>query len=96
MSPILVTPISDSNFERSNISFKEDKLDGVDPNSNGYLLLRSKERRKNSTVFQPRPQGDSRRDPGGRRKVLPFDLLTGEQKIFDHYYDYAVSIRSQL
>ena len=38
MSPILVTltPYSDSNFEGSNISFKENKPDGVDPNSNGF------------------------------------------------------------
>ena len=38
MSPILVkfTSRSDSNFERSNISLKEDKRDGVDSNSNGF------------------------------------------------------------
>ena len=38
MSPILVklTSYSDSNFERSNISFKENKPDGVDSNSNGF------------------------------------------------------------
>ena len=37
MSPILVTPTSrsDSNFERSNISPKENKRNGVDLNSNG-------------------------------------------------------------
>ena len=37
MSPILVTLLSrgNSNFERSNISFKQNKRDGVDPNSNG-------------------------------------------------------------
>ena len=37
MSPILVTftPGSDSNFERSTISLKENKRDGVDLNSNG-------------------------------------------------------------
>ena len=36
MSPILVTLKShiDSNFERSNISLKENKRDGVDLNSN--------------------------------------------------------------
>ena len=39
---------------------------------------------------------DSRSDPGGRRKVLPFDWLTEEQKIFVNYYDYAALIRSQL
>ena len=35
MSPILVmlTSHTDSNFERSNISFKENKHDDVDPNS---------------------------------------------------------------
>ena len=37
MSPYLVTVTSrsNSNFERSNISLKESKRDGVDPNSNG-------------------------------------------------------------
>ena len=37
VSPILVTLTSrsDSNFERSNISLKENKWDGVDLNSNG-------------------------------------------------------------
>ena len=48
MSPILVTLASqsDSNFERSNISFKENKPDGVDPNSNGfYYYVRKKEGR---------------------------------------------------
>ena len=36
MSPILVTLTSrsDSDFERSNVSFKENKPDGVNPNSN--------------------------------------------------------------
>ena len=39
MSPILVTPTShsDSNFERSNIGLKENELDRVDPNSNGFF-----------------------------------------------------------
>ena len=38
VSPILVTLTSrgDSNFERSNISLKENKPDGVDSNSNGF------------------------------------------------------------
>ena len=56
--------------------------------------------------YQPRPQGhlclillemdrDTRSDPGGHRKVLPFDWLTGKQKIFVNYYDFAASIRSQ-
>ena len=35
-------------------------------------------------------------DPGGHRKLLPFDWLMGEQKIFVNYYDYAASIRIQL
>ena len=37
VSPILValTSCNDSNFERSNISLKETKPDGVDSNSNG-------------------------------------------------------------
>ena len=37
VSPILVTLMSrsDSNFERSNTSLKENKQDAVDPNSNG-------------------------------------------------------------
>ena len=39
---------------------------------------------------------DSRSDPGGHRKVLPFDWLTEQQKIFVNYYDYAALIRSQL
>ena len=36
MSPVLVTftSRSDSDFERSNVSLKENKPDGVDPNSN--------------------------------------------------------------
>ena len=36
MSPILVTLTSrsDSDFERSNVSLKEDEPDGVNPNSN--------------------------------------------------------------
>ena len=48
MSPILVTftSNSDSNFERSNISFKENKLDGVDLNSNSFFCcVRKKEGR---------------------------------------------------
>ena len=32
---VTLTSRSDSNFERSNISLKETKLDGVDSNSNG-------------------------------------------------------------
>ena len=38
MSPILVTLTSpsNSNFELSNISLKENKQDGVDSNSNGF------------------------------------------------------------
>ena len=38
VSPILVTLTSrsDSNFERSNVSLKENKRDGVDSNSNGF------------------------------------------------------------
>ena len=38
VSPILVTLTSrsDSNFERSNISLKENRWDGVDSNSNGF------------------------------------------------------------
>ena len=39
---------------------------------------------------------NSRSDPGGHRKVLPFDWLTEEQKIFVNYYDYASLIRSKL
>ena len=39
---------------------------------------------------------NSRSDPGGHRKVLPFDWLTEEQKIFVYYYDYASLIRSKL
>ena len=38
----------------------------------------------------------SRSDPGGHRKVLPFDWLTGEQKTFVNHYDYADLIPSQL
>ena len=36
VSPILVTlmPCSDSDFERSNVNLKENKPDGVNPNSN--------------------------------------------------------------
>ena len=48
MSPILVTLTShsDSNFERSGFSFKENKPDHVDPNSNGcYYSVRKKEGR---------------------------------------------------
>ena len=48
MSPILVTLTShsDSNFERSNISLKENKRDGVDLNSNGldYCVRKNKEK----------------------------------------------------
>ena len=32
---VTLTSRSDSNFERSNISLKENKPDGADPNSNG-------------------------------------------------------------
>ena len=50
MSTVLVTLTSrsDSNFERSNISLKENKRDGVDPNSNGldYCVQKNE---KNST-----------------------------------------------
>ena len=48
VSPILVTLTSrsDSNFERSNISIKEHKRDGVDLNSNGLdYCVRKKERK---------------------------------------------------
>ena len=50
MSPILVTLTSrsDSNFERSNISLKENKRDGVDPNSDGLDYCFQKNE-KNST-----------------------------------------------
>ena len=53
VSLILVTlsSRSDSDFERSNVSLKDNKLDGVDPNSNDLRLLRSKEPRKNYMVF---------------------------------------------
>ena len=48
MSPILVTLTSrcDSDFERSNISLKENKRDGVDPSSNGleYCVLKNEEK----------------------------------------------------
>ena len=49
VSPILVTltSSSDSNFERSNISLKENKRDDVDPSQ----LIHSEGRRRNSTVF---------------------------------------------
>ena len=41
-----LTSHSDSNFERSNISFKENTQDGVDPNSNAfYYCVRKKEGR---------------------------------------------------
>ena len=46
MPPILVTLTShsDPDFERSNISFQENKPDGVDSNSNGsYYCVRKKE-----------------------------------------------------
>ena len=46
MSPILVTSTSDSdsNFERSNIGFKENKPDGADPTSDVfYYCVRRKE-----------------------------------------------------
>ena len=48
VSPILVTLTShsDSNFEPSNISLKENKPDGVDPNPNGfYFCVQKKEGR---------------------------------------------------
>ena len=48
VSPILVALMShsDSNFESLNISFKENKLDGVYPNSNGFCCcVRKKEGR---------------------------------------------------
>ena len=48
VSPIVVTLTShsDSTFERSNISFKENKPGGVDPVSNGfYFCVRKKEGR---------------------------------------------------
>ena len=48
MPPILVTLTSrsDSDFERSNTSFKENKPDGVDLNSNGLTTAfeRTKEK----------------------------------------------------
>ena len=46
VSPILVTltSLSDSNFERSKISLKKNKRDGVDSNSNGFnYCVRRKE-----------------------------------------------------
>ena len=47
-SPILVTltSSSDSDVESSNVSLKENKPDGVNPNSNDTLL------RSNSTTFE--------------------------------------------
>ena len=48
MSPILValTSHTDSNFERSNSSFKENIPDGIDPASDGfYYCVRKKEGR---------------------------------------------------
>ena len=50
MSPILVTLTSrsDSNFERSNISFKENKRDGVDPNSDGLDCCVQKNKKKST------------------------------------------------
>ena len=48
MSPILVTLTSrnDSDFENSNVSLKENKPDGVNPNSNDidYMFERMKEK----------------------------------------------------
>ena len=48
VSPILVTlkSSSDSNFERSNISLKENIPDGVDPNSDGHDYYGRKNERK--------------------------------------------------
>ena len=47
MSPILVTLTSrsDSDFERSNVSLKENKPDGVNPNSNDidYYVRKNEE-----------------------------------------------------
>ena len=45
MSLILVTltAYSHSNFERLNISFKENKLDGFDPNSEAIVFERKEE-----------------------------------------------------
>ena len=48
MSPILVmlTSRNDSNFESSNVSLKENKPDGVNPNSNDILSTTTFERMK--------------------------------------------------
>ena len=48
VSPVLVTLTSrnDSNFESSNVSLKENKPDGVDPNSNDidYYVRKNEEK----------------------------------------------------
>ena len=48
VSPILITLTSrsDSDFERSNVSFKENKLDGFNPNSNDidYYVRKNEEK----------------------------------------------------
>ena len=47
-----------------------------------------------ATCDPARDDRDSRSDPGGHQKILPFDWLTEEQKIFVNYYE--ALIRSQL
>ena len=53
MSPILVTLTSrsDYNFERSNISLKGNKRDGVDLNSNGLYITAFERTKEDSMVF---------------------------------------------
>ena len=53
VSPILftLTSRSDSDFERSNISLKENKPDGVNPNSNDIEYYVRKNEGKISMVF---------------------------------------------
>ena len=76
MSPILVTLMSrsDSDFERSNISLKENKRDGVDPNSNGLdYCVRKNEGRIlwfSADCMVQSEEGDGRiSDESGRLKV---------------------------
>ena len=53
VSPILVTVTShsDSNFERSNISLKENKRDGVDQNHNGLIHATAAFERKKKKFY---------------------------------------------
>ena len=63
---VMLTLHSDSNFKRSNITFKENKLDDINPNTNGFsnVFERKKEEiygfRQTALLYFHLPFGSSK------------------------------------